>query len=287
MASLNDNCDDDFLGTDDQGPSSCLGSGAIGGLIVGEIDMDENDLDIAASMMEALSLPPSNGGSGGDGPPVGHSRRRGVIGGGATLLGGTDLAATTAASDKGSAGGIGNFGSVIQRPGGLTDYVYDDPLGGVHPFDNGDSSDEEDSPGDTKADTDDDGFMSDAMVVSRDGVVSKQGGEKAGTNGSIKKSASESSDEIGDYDDDDDDDDEAPVMDLFAGSFEANFANFDAFDNSVPKSDDNPFGSGGKDDTSPGDDIFADSTKTDDDPFEFSKTPFDLVDSLSQDAGQG
>lgn len=291
MQHLNMNDDTDLLGTVDQsGASSCVD--AIGGMIVGEIVMDENDLDIAASMMEALSLPNNGGGNAQDGMSSqaghgGHRRRnqRGVI--------------SSAGSENGSSsGGIGNFGSVIQQPGGFKDYIYDDPLGGVHPFgSNEDSSDEEEetkNSGSSKDDSEEDGFMSDAMVVSRDGDVSKQvsdGDNKQ--NGSIQKSGSTSSDDSGedDYEDDDNDDDgddDVPVMDLFAGSFEANFANFDAFD-SATTDDSDPF-SGEKTEenssSSTGDDDFfaaisSNKSNGDEDAFEFSKTPFDLGDTLS------
>ena len=269
---INDNSDSDFLDIDQ---ASSIGGDAIGGLIVGEIDMDENDLDIAASMMEALSLPPTANGSAGSSQPAGHSRRRGV-----SLLGGsTD---TTASEKKGT--GIGNFGSVIEQPGGFKDcYVYDDPLGGFHPFDSADSSDEDEK----NSSEEEDGFMSDAMVVSKDdGDVSKQEGSGDGKkNGNIAKSGSSSSDEESgdndeDDDDDDDDDDDVPVMDLFAG-----FANFeDAFDDHG----NDPFGSSNEKESS-GDDIFSSnndgSGNKKDDPF-FAESPFDLVDSLSSEEAE-
>lgn len=184
MAVINDTSDD-FLGE----PSGHLifgGSGAA----VGEIDMDENDLDIAASMMEHLSLP-SNGESG-------HNRRR----------------APSKESNLGH-----NFGSVISSTTGFKDYIYDDPLGGVHPFDNEDDYDRNLDKG-----SEDDDIMSDAMVVPRDD----------------KETESTSSDESSvedDNDDDDGDDDDVPVMDLFAGNVAfgndgngEGWANFDSFD---------------------------------------------------------
>ncbi|MDB4430454.1 hypothetical protein N9140_00690, partial [bacterium] len=134
-----------------------------------------------------------------------------------------------------------------------------------------------------------DGFMSDAMVVSKDdGDVSKQEGSCDGKkNGNIAKSGSSSSDdeESGDNDeDDDDDDDDVPVMDLFAG-----FANFeDAFDDNG----NDPFGSSNEKESS-GDDIFSSNndgsggnkdTKSED-PF-FAESPFDLVDSLSSEEAE-
>lgn len=346
------NCNADFLDTDQgSGPSSCVNVGNGGGMIsVGEIDMDENDLDIAASMMEALSLPPSStsqGGGGGDSPPVGH-RRRGVVGGGGSLLvGNSNQTSGSGSVEKGSSssGSIGgNFGSVIQQHhtgAGFKDYVYDDPLGGVHPFGSGDNDsddDEEKNHGglsNNSSEDYDDGFMSDAMVVSKEdgGVTTGSSSGGSNDNGNIKRSwSNSSSEEIDDDDDNDDDDDDVPVLDLFAGSFQANFANFDAFEsscstttsNTMPSNNGNPFernhenkrsSSGGDDDdffaaidnnngggrdrgASGGDDddFFAainsnddssttDNAKAEDSDatalFEFSKTPFDMVDSLS------
>ena len=265
---INDNSDSDFLGIDQNGPLGC--AGVLGGLIVGEIDMDENDLDIAASMMEALSLPTSNGHGGGPSNLAGHSSRRGV-----SLLGGGE-------SEKGTAGTIGNFGSVIEQPGGFKDYVYDDPLGGIHPFGSAESSDEDDKNADCDSSngSEEDGFMADAMVVSRDGGIKQQDGS-----GNNKKSTAttaqssglndSSTDESEEDDDDDDDngdendDDDVPVMDLFAGHFEPDFANFASFDNA---NGDNQFGSDAKDDEKQNDEAGHDI---------FSATPFDLVDSLS------
>ena len=202
---IDDDGDNEFLGDTPQADEQIMGSGMLGGTAVG-IDMDENDLDIAASMMEALSLPQNGGASISDNglppisnQPVGHSRRRGVIGG----------------TEKRNSGGIVNFGAVIQQPGtggGLNNYVYDDPLGGAHPF--VDHNESANGP-----------ILSDAIVVPKEGVVGKE-------DTCLTKSDSESSDEP-----DDDGDEEVPVMDLFAGSFEANFANFDAFQSSS----DNPF----------------------------------------------
>jgi len=333
MASaIANSCDDGDLFRTDVEESSNDGSTEGGGSIVavGEIVMDENDLDIAASMMEALSLPPSpNGGGGGDGPPAGHSRRRGSLGG-SSLMGNSVLTADGSSAEKDSSASSrssstgSNFGSVIQQhPSagiGFKDYVYDDPLGGVHPFDSNSSSDEEEEEdknqvdgfskkNDHMDDDDNDGFMSDAMVVSREdgGDSTKQ--QQLGDGGSgMKKSGSNSSNSDAGTDDDDDDDDDVPVLDMFVGSFEANFANFDAFESSCsptptaatltdkPKNnngDEFEVGSGEVGD----DDFFAainsnnthgavgtaNDSKAEDDAalFEFSKTPFDLVDTLS------
>ena len=248
---IHDNFDDDFLGIEEEGPSPFSSSGLFGGLVVGEIDMDENDLDIAASMMEALR--------------VGHNRHRPCFGGSESV-----------GSEKASRG-IANFGSVIQQPGGFQDYVYDDPLGHVHLFENGDNNDEDDGNfnGISSNNSDDEGFMSDAMVVSRDGDMTKQH-ERGSRN--IRKSQSNSSDDLDD--DDDDDDDDVPVMDLFAGSFDPNFANFDAM-----ASDGDPFDTveakNGYINGDMGDDIGHAKT---DDPCQFFKHPLDLVDSLKNDS---
>jgi len=267
---INDNSDSDFLGIDQNGPLGC--AGVLGGLIVGEIDMDENDLDIAASMMEALSLPTSNGHGGGPSNPAGHSRRRGV-----SLLGGGE-------SEKGTAGTIGNFGSVIEQPGGFKDYVYDDPLGGIHPFGSAESSDEDDKNADCDSSngSEEDGFMADAMVVSRDGGIKQQDGsgnnkkstattaQSSGLNDSSTDESEEDDDDDDDDNGDENDDDDVPVMDLFAGHFEPDFANFASFDDNA--NGDNQFGSDAKDDEKQNDEAGHDI---------FSATPFDLVDSLS------
>lgn len=251
---LHDNFGGDFLGIDEDGPSPFPASGLYGGHVVGEIDMDENDLDIAASMMEALR--------------VGHNRHRPCFGGEGTLL---VLGSDTIGSEKVSRG-IANFGSVIPQPGGFHDYVYDDPLGQVRPFENG-VSNNEDSNGLSRNNSDDAGFMSDAMVVSRDGGVTKQH-----CNGHIKKTGSSSSDEV-----EDDDDDDVPVLDLFAGSFDPNFANFDSFDGTANDTD--PFDSAvARDVFSSNGAIHDKDNGTMDEPFQFSDTPLDLVDSLSSDS---
>ena len=67
-------------------------------------------MDIAARMMETLSLPPPDDGNGGngDGPPVEYSRHCGVIGGGSLLVGNTNQAAGSA--EKGSAAALGGIG---------------------------------------------------------------------------------------------------------------------------------------------------------------------------------
>ena len=86
--------------------------------------------------------------------------------------------------------------------------------------------------------------MPDAMVLLRvDGVVTTTKQHQQGStniknnNGIIKKLGSSSSNsEVGDDDDYDDgndnEEDDVPVLDLFAGSFEANFVNFDVFESS-------------------------------------------------------
>jgi hypothetical protein len=217
--------------------------------------MDENDLDTAATMIEALT--------------VGNKRRR-------------------RASGDETAVSIANFGSTIHQPGGFKDYVYDydDPLGHLHPFENGDCNDEGDEHGygESHNDSDDEGFMSDAMVVSKEGIVAKQV-RKKNINGSIIKSGSESSDE-----EEDDDDNHVPVLDLFAGSFEPNFANFDAFEGDAVNGDDSFVLNDPGNDKNSSREAFFDAINgcirppTTDDLFEFSDTPFDLVDTLSTDS---
>jgi len=103
----------------------------------GEIDLDDTDLDIAASMMESMNLPSSEDSlnSNGVGNHSGHKRhhrQRGVIGGQGIMNG----------SDSNGSGA--DFGTVVQihqsqESGG---YVYDDPLGAKHDFLE-DSDDEE------------------------------------------------------------------------------------------------------------------------------------------------
>jgi len=247
---INDNSDSDFLGIDQDIPSAINGS--IGGLMVGEIDMDENDLEIAVGMMEALNIPPSNVGDG-------NRRRR-----------------RPPSADAGC-----NFGAKIEQPSGLKDYVYDDPLGGIHPFDNAGSSDEEENSADDDGgspdnDSEDDGFM---VVAANDGTKS-QNNTTDGKNGSTKQSESNSSSSDEESDDDKEeskDDDDVPVLDLFQGSSFDDFANFAAFPETGSAV---PFGDQ-QDKSGSLDDLFGSSSddKKDDDPFQ--ATPFDLVDSLS------
>ena len=102
---------------EDEGEMGTVGSSGV------PIDLDDADLDIAASMMEALSMPHGanatsvGGGEDGSGPP-GHHRRNQVMAG---------------------------FGSVVQAAPTGENYIYDDPLGGGNDFDD-DSSDEEEDP---------------------------------------------------------------------------------------------------------------------------------------------
>jgi len=293
---IEDNCDNDFLGINtDNG----VFTGLEDGMIVGELDMDENDLDIAASMMEALRLPPSHDGpsdfdtdEASSSPPSGHNRKRGVIGGGA-LLGVSDQnpfsLQEASSSEKGS--GIANFGSVIQRPT-VKDYVYDDPLGRVHPFGTDDSSDEEENDTDGVNTSDDDAFMSDAMVISN-GI-----GESSSRKDNMNRSVS--------IDSTDEDESSPPVMDLFAGNFsfeEANesspslpsnddstwtdFANFESAFEPTPIGP--PSDSNDTDAVSHyPDDYFApvrvsEPDANSGDPFAISTTAFDLVDTSQDD----
>jgi len=108
-------------------------------------DLDETDLDIAASMIESMNIAPNeNSGSSEDGsaPSHGHRRQRGVIGGQAT--------------GNGSA-----FGTVVELHKKPDEYVYDDPLGPntrMHFNDDGssdDSSDDDDSDNDNAEGSDD------------------------------------------------------------------------------------------------------------------------------------
>jgi hypothetical protein len=94
-----------------------------------EIDLDDTDLDIAASMMESMNLP----GSEENGKSQGHRRQRGVISG-------QDLS-------KGS-----SFGAVVDIYKASTDYVFDDPLGSQNQFD----IDNDDIKGENNNDVDED-----------------------------------------------------------------------------------------------------------------------------------
>ena len=92
------------------------------------LDMDDNDLDIAASMMDALNLSrPREGDEADDGDMDDTANHR-----------------HDAVSNS--------FGTVVQNAGASGDYLFDDPLGGDTRFAFGaqddDSSDEEDEQGD-------------------------------------------------------------------------------------------------------------------------------------------
>ncbi|KAL7485220.1 hypothetical protein ACHAW6_010821 [Cyclotella cf. meneghiniana] len=192
---IDDDSDNDFLGVD---------HGVFSGIAVGEIDMDENDLDIAAQMMESLSLGPSSGDVGPDPQPIGHNRRNHVIGGG-MLMASEETA-------KVQERNIGNFGSLIKSGNsfGCKEYVYDDPLGQVRPFENDDSSDEDD------------------MAVSSNSLNDSKGSSEF-NKATLRKSGS--------TDEDEDDDEDIPrVMDLFTGNFSDNFAENPLSDD--PNSDD-------------------------------------------------
>jgi hypothetical protein len=239
MMSINDDSDD-FLGE----PSGHLVFGGSGDM-VGEIDMDENDLDIAASMMEHLSLSSSSG-KADDNQPKGHNRRRSGRGG----------AAGSTESNTGH-----NFGSVIPTTKGFKDYIYDDPLGGVHPFDT-----EDDQEKNLNRGSEDDDIMSDAMVIPRD------------DKGTESTSSDESSVDDENEEEDEEEDGDVPVMDLFAGNVAFgndggsspetdDWANFDSFDTDPSQKDDN---APKKESNSNGEDLF-------------SKTPFDFVDTLEGD----
>ena len=99
------------------------------------LDMDDNDLDIAASMMDALNLSrPREGDEADDGDMDGTATQR-----------------HDAVSNS--------FGTVVQNAGASTgDYLFDDPLGGDTRFGafgahDDDSSDEEDERGDLPGDS--------------------------------------------------------------------------------------------------------------------------------------
>ena len=94
----------------------------------GDIDIDDVDVDIAASVMESMNIAPSGDMTPeGSGQSKGHNRQRGVIVG----------------------QGVGNgtaFGTVVEMHQKPNEYVYDDPLGARHHFDddlNNDSDDNE------------------------------------------------------------------------------------------------------------------------------------------------
>jgi hypothetical protein len=107
-----------------------FGDKGVFGIIDGDIDMNEAEIDIAAEMIESLSLNSTNE----DPQPIGHNR----VGGG--ILSGSESSANSQERN------IGNFGSLIQSNYTIKTkgYVYDDPLGTVCQFEKDDSSDEED-----------------------------------------------------------------------------------------------------------------------------------------------
>jgi len=162
------------------------GGGGAPGVVAGSIDLDDADLDIAASMMEALSLPPSsaNGASKEDGNS-GHGHHvRGqhrIIGGGSA---------------------VASFGSVVQMPKeGGAQYVYDDPLGaGRNPgFDDGDDD----------SDGEEGGALEQPSGGNTEEQVEGDGTEVSGGEGGEDEGSSE----------EDKDDEDVPVIDLFAGNF--------------------------------------------------------------------
>lgn len=97
----------------------------------GEIDLDETDLDIAATLMESMNLPSSEDTLNGVGNHSGHRRhhrQRGVIGG-------CQSQGTMNGNDNN--GGGAEFGTVVQmhqKQESSGGYVYDDPLGARHDF---------------------------------------------------------------------------------------------------------------------------------------------------------
>ena len=123
-----------FMGMNVEEEDEEGGLGTLAGSNGVPIDLDDADLDIAASMMEALSMPhganavSTSGEEDGSGPP-GHHRRNQVMAG---------------------------FGAVVQAAPaeGGSQYIYDDPLGGGNDFDDG-SSDEEEGSKDMREDGND------------------------------------------------------------------------------------------------------------------------------------
>ena len=106
----------------------------------GDIDLDDTDLDIAASMINSLNIPASDetSNSNTSGAPRGHNRQRGVIAG----------------------QGIGNgaaFGTVVEMHKKPNEYVYDDPLGARHHFDDDVLNDVQEENGDNDDSDEDDG----------------------------------------------------------------------------------------------------------------------------------
>jgi hypothetical protein len=188
---IDDDSDNNFLGVDNG--------------VFGELTMDENDLDIAAQMMESLNLTSSNtADAGSEEPlPIGHNRRNRVIGGG-MLVGCQE-------SLNGQERNIGNFGSLIHSSTnaiGSKEYIYDDPLGQMRPFDNDDSSDEDDTH-----------FTA---TISKESVDSNSG--------RINRSCST---------DEEDDEDSPRVMDLFTGNFADNNVAGNPFTNDSRTQEDN------------------------------------------------
>lgn len=128
--------------SDDDGEEASGGSAR--GFLGGEVlDMDDNDLDIAASMMEALTL----------------SRPRG-----AHASGDRDVDNVGDSSGLRHDAAVASFGTVIPHSGATAgDYIFDDPLGGNSKFNafGHDDSDDEDpaEKRDTELVGEDDGMM--------------------------------------------------------------------------------------------------------------------------------
>lgn len=123
-----------FMGMNVEEEDEEGGMGTVAGSNGVPIDLDDADLDIAASMMEALSMPQganvvSTSGVEDESGPPGHHRRNQVMAG---------------------------FGAIVQAApaAGGSKYIYDDPLGGGNDFDD-DSSDEDEGAKDEKEDGDD------------------------------------------------------------------------------------------------------------------------------------
>jgi len=160
---------DDGLGGQFEDDSDIKENTDFGTFVVhsGDIDLDDVDVDLAASMMESMNInpnesePSSNEGSG---QPKGHRKQKGVIG----------------------CGGVNgtSFGTVVEMHKKPDEYVYDDPLG-TRPY-----------------------FDDDDMNNSSNEKESEENGDTDNTDG----------------------DEEAPVMDLFAGNFDFEKTNIDAYE---------------------------------------------------------
>ena len=100
----------------------------------GDFDLDDTDLDIAASMMESMSLQTSGDPTFSEENDSGftnnrHHRQRGVI-----------------AGQGAGNGNVADFGTVVQMHQKPGEYLYDDPLGGARQFSESEDSIDDDFP---------------------------------------------------------------------------------------------------------------------------------------------